>query len=100
MYFQGLIISEFAGFQEQITDNWRNKMTDNELLLAISDMIDKKLKPIHDNLTEIKLLRKTIFFPDCRMWNPAILPPIKDMPMESNIWRRSCRILRFSKSSY
>lgn len=33
-------------------------MTDNELLLAISDMIDKKLKPIHDNLTEIKITQE------------------------------------------
>lgn len=30
-------------------------MTDNELLLAISDLFDKKLKPIKDDVREINL---------------------------------------------
>lgn len=38
-------------------------MTGNELLLAISDMIDKKLKPIHDNLTEIKITQENDILP-------------------------------------
>ena len=29
-------------------------MTDNELLLAISDMLDKKLKPVKDTLKQIE----------------------------------------------
>lgn len=28
-------------------------MTDNELLLAISDMLDKKLKPVNDRLKKL-----------------------------------------------
>jgi len=30
-------------------------MSDNELLLAISDMMDKKLAPVNDRLTRIEL---------------------------------------------
>ena len=33
-------------------------MTDNELLLAMSDMLDKKLKPINDRLTKIELMQE------------------------------------------
>ncbi len=33
-------------------------MTDSELLLAISDIMDKKLKPINDRLTKIELTQE------------------------------------------
>jgi hypothetical protein len=33
-------------------------MTDNELLLAISDMMDKKLKPVNDRLKKIELTQE------------------------------------------
>lgn len=38
-------------------------MTDNELLLAISNMMDKKLKPINDRLTKIELTQETKILP-------------------------------------
>lgn len=43
-------------------------MTDNELLLAISGIMDKKLKPIYDRLTKIELTQET-----------RILPRLKEM---------------------
>ena len=33
-------------------------MNDNELLLAISDMMDKKLKPINDRLKKIEITQE------------------------------------------
>lgn len=33
-------------------------MTDNELLLAMSDMLDKKLKPVNDRLKKIELTQE------------------------------------------
>lgn len=38
-------------------------MTDNELLLAISSIMDKKLKPINDRLTKIELTQETKILP-------------------------------------
>ena len=38
-------------------------MTDNELLLAISDMLDKKLKPVNDRLKKIELTQETDILP-------------------------------------
>ncbi len=38
-------------------------MTDNELLLAISGIMDKKLKPIYDRLTKIELTQETRILP-------------------------------------
>lgn len=38
-------------------------MTDNELLLAISDMIDKKLKPLQDDIRDIKLTQENDILP-------------------------------------
>lgn len=38
-------------------------MTDNELLLAISDMMDKKLKPINDKLKQIELTQENDILP-------------------------------------
>ncbi len=38
-------------------------MTDNELLLAMSDMLDKKLKPINDRLTKIELMQENELLP-------------------------------------
>ncbi len=38
-------------------------MTDNELLLAISEIMDKKLKPINDRLTKIELTQETKILP-------------------------------------
>ena len=38
-------------------------MTDNELLLAISDMMDKKLKPINDRLEKIELTQENEILP-------------------------------------
>lgn len=38
-------------------------MTDNELLLAISDMMDKKLKPINERLKKIELTQENDVLP-------------------------------------
>ncbi len=38
-------------------------MSDNELLLAISDMLDKKLKPISDRLKKIELTQENDILP-------------------------------------
>lgn len=38
-------------------------MSDNELLLAISDMMDKKLKPINDRLKKIELTQENVIIP-------------------------------------
>ncbi len=38
-------------------------MTDNELLLAISDMMDKKLKPIKDDIHMLKLQNENDILP-------------------------------------
>ena len=38
-------------------------MSDNELLLAISDMMDKKLKPINDRLKKIELAQENVIIP-------------------------------------
>ena len=38
-------------------------MTDNELLLAMSDMLDKKLKPIKDDIQLLKLQNENDILP-------------------------------------
>lgn len=38
-------------------------MTDNELLLAISDLLDKKLKPIEDRQKQMELLLESDMMP-------------------------------------
>lgn len=38
-------------------------MTDNELLLAMSDMLDKKLKPVNDRLKKIELKQENDILP-------------------------------------
>lgn len=38
-------------------------MTDNELLLAISDTLDKKLKPVNDRLKKIELTQENDILP-------------------------------------
>lgn len=38
-------------------------MTDNELLLAMSDMLDKKLKPVNDRLKKIELTQENVILP-------------------------------------
>lgn len=38
-------------------------MTDNEFLLAISDMLDKKLKPVNDRLKKIELTQENDILP-------------------------------------
>lgn len=38
-------------------------MTDNELLLAMSDMLDKKLKPVNDRLRKIELTQENDILP-------------------------------------
>ena len=38
-------------------------MTDNELLLALSDLFDKKLKPINDRLKKIELTQENEILP-------------------------------------
>lgn len=38
-------------------------MTDNELLLAMSDMLDKKLKPVNDRLKNIELTQENDILP-------------------------------------
>jgi len=38
-------------------------MTDNELLLAISGMLDKKLKPVNDRLKKIELTQENDILP-------------------------------------
>ncbi|MCM1039104.1 MAG: hypothetical protein NC314_02930 [Roseburia sp.] len=38
-------------------------MADNELLLAMSDMLDKKLKPVNDRLKKIELTQENDILP-------------------------------------
>ena len=38
-------------------------MADNELLLAISDIMDKKLKPVNDKLKKIELTQENEILP-------------------------------------
>ena len=38
-------------------------MTDNELLLALSDILDKKLKPVNDRLKKIELSQENELLP-------------------------------------
>lgn len=38
-------------------------MTDNELLLAMSDIFDKKLKPVNDRLKKIELTQENDILP-------------------------------------
>lgn len=38
-------------------------MTDNELLLAISEMLDNKLKPVNDRLKKIELTQENDILP-------------------------------------
>lgn len=38
-------------------------MTDNELLLAMSEMLDKKLKPVNDRLKKIELTQENGILP-------------------------------------
>jgi hypothetical protein len=38
-------------------------MADNELLFAISDMLDKKLKPVNDRLKKIELTQENDILP-------------------------------------
>ena len=38
-------------------------MTDNELLLSISDMLDKKLKPVNDRLKKIEVIQENDILP-------------------------------------
>ena len=38
-------------------------MTDNELLLAISDILDKKIKPVNDRLKKIELTQENDILP-------------------------------------
>lgn len=38
-------------------------MSDNELLLALSDMMDKKLKPIQDSITQMKITQENDILP-------------------------------------
>ncbi len=38
-------------------------MTDNELLLVISDMLDKKLKPVNDRLKKIEITQENDILP-------------------------------------
>ncbi len=46
-------------------------MSDNELLLALSEMMDKKLKPIQDSITQIKITQENNILP--RLQNiPAV----------------------------
>lgn len=38
-------------------------MTDNELLLAMSDLLDKKLKPVNDRLEKMEIIQETGILP-------------------------------------
>lgn len=38
-------------------------MTDNELLLAISDIMDKKLQPLKEDIKQLKLQNENIIIP-------------------------------------
>lgn len=38
-------------------------MTDNELLLAISDIIDKKLQPLKEDMKQLRLQNENIIIP-------------------------------------
>ena len=56
-------------------------MTDNELLLAISDMIDKKLKselqPMRDDIRDIRLNIENIITPQINLLAENYVPAAK-----------------------
>ena len=66
-------------------------MTDNELLLAISDMMDKKLKPIKDDIHMLKLQNENDILP--RLQN--IEADYFSMPPASNTQPVICCFLLF-----
>ena len=41
-------------------------MTDNELLLTMSDLLDKKLKPVNDRLKKIELTQENDILPQLK----------------------------------
>ena len=41
-------------------------MTDNELILTMSDLLDKKLKPVNDRLKKIELTQENDILPRLR----------------------------------
>lgn len=49
-------------------------MTDNELLLAISEMLDKKLESVNDKLNRIELIQENDILP--RLQNIAIMKQV------------------------
>ena len=66
-------------------------MADNELLLAISDMMDKKLKPVNDRLKKIELTQEMIFFHVYRILKLAICQLTRDINQVLNKLKR-CRM--------
>lgn len=59
-------------------------MTDNELLLAISQIMDKKLEPIKSELNKINLALENEIRPDIKLLAENYLPAAKRYENASN----------------
>lgn len=59
-------------------------MTDNEFLLAISDMLDVKLKPIKDDIRSINLIIENEICPDIKLLTENYLPSAKRYEKATN----------------
>lgn len=60
------IESHNENFKELAAGSGDN-MADNELLLAMSELLDKKLKPVNDRLKKLRLHKRIIFCHVCKM---------------------------------
>ena len=83
-------------------------MTDNELLLTMSDLLDKKLKPVNDRLQKIELTQENDILPRLQKIELTqendILPRLKkvELTQENDILPRlqnieSCYISTFKR---
>lgn len=59
-------------------------MTDNELLLAISNMLDTKLQPLKDDITSVKLDIENTVKPHIRLLSENYIPAAKRFESVSN----------------
>ena len=59
-------------------------MTDNELLLAISEIMDKKLEPIKENINDIRLIIENELRPNIKLLAENYLPSAKRYEQASN----------------
>lgn len=59
-------------------------MTDNEILLAISDMLDTKLKPIKEDIQTINMIIENEIQPDIKLLTENYLPSARRYEKATN----------------